>query len=308
MVELSGDALAGYRRFSLYNSPYPAHNRGHAIDLYPERAQANSLVSGTVCDIWRVDAPSKPYAADQDTVLAIELDSPRERFDLSPGAIARVLHVDPDVEPGETVVAGDALGRLIRSGFFPPWVDPHLHLELRSPDVDPRRARGSLPIDVGVEVEGVRWDGTGTVVECLPSAVVVDAPAHPALGEQFVALAAADGTPLDGGLIHYAGGGALGTDRDTSEPRRRGATVDDAQAPGDRVQPVSLSLLGCPIGTRYGRHVRWADVAVFANGEQITGLSLFAARDRAGVKLVWPAHDLAVSDEVAVELTLGDAD
>lgn len=181
--------------------------------------------------------------------------------------------------------------------------------------MDPRRARGSLPIDIGVEVEGVRWDGTGTVIECLPSAVVLDAPAHPAPGERFVALAAADGTPLDGGLMHYAGGGALGVDASDAERQHDCADPHDSESSIDGTDPASLSLLGCPIGTTDGRHVRWADVAVLANGEQITGLSLFAARDRAGVKLVWPDHDLTVGDEVAVELTatddpvtLGDAD
>jgi hypothetical protein len=294
MVEVPGDALANYRRFSLYNSPYPAHDRGCAIDLYPAGELVVAPVSGTVRDVWRVGAPSRPDAADRDTVLAIELDRPRERFGLPPGAIARILHVDPVVDPGETVGAGDALGRLVNSGFFAPWVDPHLHLEFRGPDVDPRRARGSLPVEVGLEVEGVRWDGTGTVLERLPSAVVLDAPAHPAPGEQFVALAAADGTPLDGGLVHYAGGGALGADAGDAG---RTSTLDGR---------ASLSLLDCPIGTAEGRQVRWADVAVLANGEQITGLSLFAARDRAGVKLVWPDHDLAVGDEVTIDLVPTD--
>ncbi|MEM2146534.1 MAG: hypothetical protein QW279_14325, partial [Candidatus Jordarchaeaceae archaeon] len=40
---------------------------------------------------------------------------------------------------------GDCMGKLIRSGFFNFWTDPHIHVEVRDP-ADAIRARGSYPI------------------------------------------------------------------------------------------------------------------------------------------------------------------
>ncbi|MFB6177648.1 MAG: hypothetical protein ABEI99_10975, partial [Halobaculum sp.] len=49
-VSLPQAVVDRYRRFSLYNSPYPAHDRGHGIDLYPETNVGVSLVAGEVLD------------------------------------------------------------------------------------------------------------------------------------------------------------------------------------------------------------------------------------------------------------------
>jgi len=60
-----------YERFSLYNSPYPAHDRGRAIDLY-SGTDVPSPVSGTMLDTRTVDCPSRPYAVDHDHLLLID--------------------------------------------------------------------------------------------------------------------------------------------------------------------------------------------------------------------------------------------
>ncbi|MFB6171264.1 MAG: hypothetical protein ABEJ23_01940 [Haloarculaceae archaeon] len=270
-VSLAPEALAPYPRFSLYNSPYPAHDRGCAIDLYPDADVAPSPVAGEVLDTRTTRAPPKPYAAEHDYLVLIDAGE----------YVARVLHVQPSVAAGDRVRVGDPLGRLVRSGYFAPWVDDHVHLGFREPDANHYRASGSLPVSPAVPVTGVPWDGAGTVVETGETYAVLDAPGHPAPGERYAAIAAADGTPLDGGLVHYGGGGALADD------------------PGDGVErPVSL--LGRRVGTARGRTVEWADVAVLANGERVTGLSLACGRDALGAKLVCPDHDLAVGDRVAV--------
>jgi len=280
VVILPADVLSRYPRFSLYNSPYPAHDAGCAVDLYPDdrsddgrSRSAPAPVAGEVLDVRTVRAPSRPYAAADEHLVLVDTGT----------HVARILHVDPSVEPGERVSVGDPLGRLVRSGYFAPWVDNHLHLGFRERDANPYRASGSLPLDPDVDVEGVDWDGTGTVVETGETYVRLDAPTHPAPGERFAAVAAADGTPLDGGLVHYAGGGAL---------------VSGSSATGTDERP--LSLLGTEVGVADGRDVTWADVAVRANGERTTGLSLFAAREQFGAKVVVPDHGFAVGDRVEV--------
>lgn len=267
MVALSEEVLMNYVTLSLYNSPYPAHDDGSAIDLYPASG-APSPVAGEVLDTHTVRAPSKPYAAEHDHLIVIDAGV----------HLARVLHVDPSVEPGERVEIGEELGETVRSGYFAPWVDNHLHVGFREPDVDPYRASGSLPVSLDIGVTPVTWEGTGTVVERAETYVVLEEPVHPSPGETFAGIAASGGV-LDGGLPHYSGGGLLG-----------GASG-------------TVWLAGNRVGTASGRTVAWDGVEVFANDTAVTGLSLALHRDRLGVKLVsWDGIPVGVGEQVQVEV------
>ncbi|WP_435123924.1 hypothetical protein [Halobaculum sp. D14] len=279
-VSLPAAVLRQYRRFSLYNSPYPAHDRGRAVDLYPDGDVAASPVAGEVIDTRTVGCPDRPYAADSDHLILVDTGD----------RVARLLHVDPAVTAGDRVAVGDPLGELVRSGFFGQWVDNHLHLEFRDADRNPYRASGSLPLRAAVDVEPVAWDGAGTVVDVGPTHARLDAPGRPDTAEDsFAAVAADDGRPLDGGLPHYSAGGIFG----------------DAESADD------VSLFGRRVGDAAGRDVAWADVDVLANGDRVTGLSLFATREATvGAKLVTrpDAGDptFRVGDEVTVTVRPSD--
>ncbi|MUW15120.1 hypothetical protein GJ633_10970 [Halorubrum sp. CBA1125] len=285
-VTLPSDVLARYRRFSRFNSPYPAHDDGRAIDLYPEGSTGTSPVSGVVRETRTVGCPDRSYAVDEDHLIVVDLDDHWcRRAGTEPGTVARLLHVDPEISAGERVAVGDSLGTTVRSGFFRRWVDDHVHLGFRGPGVDVLRASGSLPVEAGVDVEPVGWDGTGTVVERGPAHVVLDAPTHPDPGRSFAAIASDDGIPLDGGLIHYAGGGAFE------------ALSGDA----------AVRLLGALVGRGAGRGLTWEPVDVLANGDRVVGLSLFAARDGGyGAKVVCPNREFAVGERVSVAIEPSD--
>lgn len=276
-VSLGPDVLFQYRRFTLYNSPYAAHDRGCAVDLYPAGDRVPSPVAGEVRDVRRVEAPPKPYAADHDYLLLIDTGT----------HVARLLHVDPIVEPGESVALGDPLGDLVRAGFFAPWVPNHIHLGFRPYEANAYRAAGSLPVSVTIDVEPLSWDGTGTVVERGETWARLDSPAHPAPGERFVGLGSG-GAVLDGGFPHYAYGGVLG---------REGHS--DASSEGVN-QPVEIA--GTRIGTAAGRTVVWDDWSVLANGEPVTGIALTCARDAFGIKLVGKDIGLETGEEVTVSV------
>nr|WP_089883641.1 hypothetical protein [Halogeometricum limi] len=270
MVTVPESVLRRYRRFSLYNSPYPAHDRGCAIDLYPASNEGLSPVSGEVLETRTVRAPPKPYAHGDEFLILVDAGD----------YVARILHVDPDVEAGETVEVGDSLGQMIRSGFFAPWVANHVHVGFRRHDQNLRRATGSLPAVADAPVEPLAWDGTGTVVETAATYALLDSPVHPNPGETFAGIGTDDGRVLDGGFAHYAAGGVL-------------TAGDDG--------PVSF--LGHRVGDATGRNVPWRDIDVLANGERITGLSLFSGLDpEFGAKLVCPGHEFAVGDEVRVRV------
>jgi hypothetical protein len=278
-VRLSATQLAPYRRFSLYNSPYVAHDDGSAVDLYPH-ADADTVpspVAGEVLDTRTVRAPPQPYAEPEDHLVLVDTGA----------YVARLLHVEPSVAPGETVARGDPLGRPVRAGFFAPWVPNHLHLEFRPHGADPYRASGSLRLAVDVDVTPLPWDGTGTVVEAGKTWARLDSPSHPAPGEGFAGLRVeTDGNSvgvLDGGLPHYDGGGLLG-------PRE-----------GDGGGIVRLA--GQRVGTATGRDVTWDDVDIVANGEPVRGIACYADREDSGVKLVGREVDLAVGEDVSVTIS-----
>ncbi|OVE83820.1 hypothetical protein [Natronolimnobius baerhuensis] len=287
-ITLSQAVLSQYARFSLYNSPYPAHDAGCAIDLYPgtlrdgRTTTAPSPISGVVRETKTVRAPSKPYAPDHDHLILLEPTDPADVAvaDSLEELTIRILHVDPTVEAGDAVSRGDSLGRLVRAGFFAPWVDNHLHVGIRGPDQNPYRASGSLPLEVGVDLYPLEWDGTGTVVETGETYAVLDAPENSQPDGTFVGIASDAGGVLDGGVPHYDGGGLLG---------------------GPDASTVSLN--GDRLGTGDGRTIDWDDVTVTANGEPITGLSFFCARDdNFGAKLICPERSLECGEDVRVRV------
>jgi hypothetical protein len=145
-------------------------------------------------------------------------------------------------------------------------------------------------VTLGVDPDPLAWDGRGRVAERGETWVRLDAPAPDGAGG-WTGLGAAGPAPvvLDGGLPHYAGGGALG---------------DGPDGP--------LSLLGTVVADRTGRRVAWREVEVrvaVAGGDpaRVVGLSLFLVRDgRTGVKLVAPEHDATVGDAVRVSVAPGE--
>ena len=277
VVSIDADVLSRYAALSRFNSPYPAHDDGRAVDLYPTTG-APSPVAGEVVETLKTRAPDRPGAEAHDYLIVVDTGD----------HLARLLHVEPAVEPGDRVAVGDSLGRTIRSGYFAPWVDDHVHLGFRPRDADPVRASGSLRVELDAEVEPVAWDGRGTVVERGDTYVVLDAPGHPAPGERFVGVAADGGGVIDGGLPHYDGGGLLG-----------GAADADGR----------VTVAGQPVGHADGGLVTWDDVEVLANGSRVTGLSFACHRDRLGAKLVsWDGVPADVGEEVVVEVRGVEAD
>ncbi|SFS66857.1 hypothetical protein [Halostagnicola kamekurae] len=374
-VTLTESILARYERFSLYNSPYPAHDGGRAIDLYPETlaggrtTDAPSPISGTVLETRAVSAPSKPYAPEHDHLVVLEIgdetgiEGANESADSSgidtgsrtsgaddPASVgksdellARILHVEPEVEVGDRVRAGESLGTLVRSGFFAPWVDNHLHVGFRRSDQNPVRASGSLPLEIsaGVDITPLEWDGTGTVVDVGDTYAILDSPTHPNPGASFAGIRADGGGVLDGGLPHYDGGGILepgggtlefssaesgaiqpngsttagddGNDGDANDTGDASDTDDandtsdagDVHDIGRRTHGIErgVSLNGDRLGTSSGRTIAWDELVVTVDGEAITGLSLFFARDADfGAKLVCPDRSFAVGQRVSVRV------
>lgn len=290
MVRLPAASLAPFAAFTCYNSPYSAHDDASAIDLYPPDASAPSPVAGEVVACHRVRAPRRPYAREFDYVIAIDTGAGDHPLHLEDGtaAVARVLHVEPQVSVGDRVDRGESLGRPLRAGFFAPWVANHLHVDVRPPSTDLRRAGGAVSLSVEADVAGIPWDGRGRVVATGRTFAELAVDTDAATDAAWVGLAGDDGGVLDGGLPHYDHGGRI--------DRLLGNRVD-----GPAHEPVRL--LGTLVGTARGPTITWDPVRVLVNDRTVTGLSLFCARPSTfRVKLVGRGHGLSVGDEATVEV------
>jgi murein DD-endopeptidase MepM/ murein hydrolase activator NlpD len=158
--------------FSFFNSPYPAHRLSSGVDIYPGGdfgEAAVSPVNGEVSLIRKVRAPKGRTFKDHghDTVVLLTSDNNPER-------VIKVLHIEPTVSVGDRIKQGDALGTIIRSGYFGYSTRPHIHLEIRRKS-DPLRARGGyvlnrlLDIDNDQQLENIE----GVVVRSLPEYTVL---------------------------------------------------------------------------------------------------------------------------------------
>lgn len=115
-------------RVSFFNSPWFAHRKGLAIDIYDGNfgAEALSPVNGEVLAIRHFQSPeSKRFESDpwEWAMLLIPFDNETVCF--------KILHVEPIVEEGEEVQIGTPIGKYIRNGYFEPWTGSHVHLEIR---------------------------------------------------------------------------------------------------------------------------------------------------------------------------------
>lgn len=131
---------------SFCNSPFPAHRDYGALDIYPADVKFNdevaSPVNGMIREVRRYCSPSlypnKPPIYEYLTLI---------ESDENPSVYVKIIHACPKVGVGDRVSVGDKIAVLIHSGYYPFWVDPHIHVELRSPG-DPVRASGSYNLGV----------------------------------------------------------------------------------------------------------------------------------------------------------------
>lgn len=192
-------------KFSFFNSPYPVHHMHAGIDVYPRcnfGGIAPSSVSGRVVETRRVRCPKGKHFKDcgfDYVILLRSLENPKR--------LIKILHVEPTVQRGDVVEPGDELGRLLRSGYFDFWTDPHLHIEVRKPS-DPLRVRGGFKFKSGIEIDNTVPVNKlrGKIVETKPEyslVVLEDELKHgvPVDVGGCVGL-------LDGGMPHYGYVGA----------------------------------------------------------------------------------------------------
>ncbi len=201
--------------YSVFNSPYPAHERGAAVDLYFNDGEALfPFEEGVVMDIRWYNAPrNRVDAMDKEPLILIQL---------SPTIVAKILHVYPKVRIGEHLFLGDPVGELIVSGFMYPWSEKHMHLEVR-PLWDPVRASGASNVRI---LRAISIPATsrieGTIIEKNKYYVLVKPESIVNEGLTPLVIRSGDNTySVDGGIPHYSYAGLI-----TSNTRNNGTVLN----------------------------------------------------------------------------------
>ncbi len=123
------------------SSPYPGHVQGGAIDIFGSRkfgSDVRSPVSGEVAIIDKSKVgiaryfESRPY----DYITVIRSDD----------VCVRILHVEPELEVGDTIEVGDMIGTYIRTPLLPFWSLPHAHVDVKDPE-DPISPQNVHPME-----------------------------------------------------------------------------------------------------------------------------------------------------------------
>jgi len=193
--------------YSFFNSPYIPHREGHAVDVYFLSNEALLPFDEVrVLEVKRVDTPvHRRDALNQDYLMILSLNSMY---------VVKTLHVEPRVKPGEKLVYGDPLGRLIISGYFLPWTEPHMHLEVRFTH-DRYRARGGVKLAIArhrfIPTQNARGL-EGVVSEVNNNYILLKS--YKTVGEGLTPLAfnIKDSVVyVEGGYPHYGYVGVLGT-------------------------------------------------------------------------------------------------
>lgn len=203
---------------SFFNSPWFAHRKGLAIDIYNGYfgTEALSPVNGTVFAIRRFQSPKSKYFESSPWEWAMLLNP----FD-NESVCFKLLHVEPIVEEGEEVKIGTPIGKYIRNGYFEPWTGPHVHLEIRrkKPSLNTMyRASGALHFESLIEPEAdldPAQELVGQVQQVDTHFISVEfgrEVKHSWTG--FSAKVRSNLCLIDGGFVYYNGfGGILGNTR-----------------------------------------------------------------------------------------------
>jgi len=200
---------------SFFNSPYYPHINFSAIDIYSGDRKFGELgfspVGGRITLIrpFRPPNPKTFRGSDRDWIIVVKCFS-------NPDLCVRILHLEPEVDVGEKVHVGDAIGRYLRTGHFDFWTDPHIHVEVRDPN-NVIRAKGGYPLTPIYESSLENCDFESLNDEELMEASMIGGNyilARPKLGlcriGNFWGLGCKIGESpglLDGGIPHYGYGG-----------------------------------------------------------------------------------------------------
>ncbi len=118
--------------FSFTNSPYYAHWKMSAVDIYPKGREILSPFSGKLIFYRNFHG---------EHISGFESD----------GEIIRILHLKPAMEIGDKFDYGDFLGYLQDSPTFRRWTDYHIHFEIRENE-NFLRARGVKKLNISKDI------------------------------------------------------------------------------------------------------------------------------------------------------------
>ena len=229
--------------FSVHNSPYPAHRRGAALDVYHDDAPF-PFEEGRVLEVRRFTPPPGCWER-EDYAILVGLG----------GVYAKFLHLKPGVRQGEVLGESESLGRPIMSSYLRPWSDPHYHLEVLGSRVPSQRF--AMPIHILYDVGRPNSENT-LIVEEVGKRYALCRLEH---GGNPAFMANGLPSAADAGIPHYQIEGTLG--------RRHGTVYLGGTAIGEVMLTLESSSVFKPLDFRLngkrgglGFYLNWEFVKV----------------------------------------------
>lgn len=163
--------------FSFYSSPYPAHRETKALDLTSGGERYDDMyspVSGEIIAIKKIPAPEFSKNLDDEYVTAILPEGSDHAL--------KIIHLEPSLDVGDYIDAGEKLGKLIRTEFFWKFNDPGIHMEIRKRD-DLFRTGGGMRFEPVLDpIEG-ETELTGKVTKRAEHYSIIEFPSSGTSGD-----------------------------------------------------------------------------------------------------------------------------
>lgn len=259
--------------FSFYSSPYPAHRETKALDLTSGGERYDDMyspVSGEIIAIKKIPKPEFSKNLDDEYVTAILPEGSDHAL--------KIIHLEPSLEVGDYVEAGERLGKLIRTEFFWKFNDPGIHMEIRKRD-DLFRTGGGMRFEPVLDpIEG-ETELTGKVTKRAEHYSIIEFPGSGMAGDITGLTCNVDSKNafLDCTYPYVDYGGVVGASNGT------------------------VSLNGTDIGTATDGIIRYSSFEFHVNDTKTDCISaVLSLRKRAELKVI-PAI-LRKGDKVDIEV------
>lgn len=242
--------------FSFTNSPYYAHKKLSAIDIYPPRGSKEAL-SPVEGEVWLIKAFKEDYA------IIIKFNEE---------TCVKILHVKPKLKVGDKIYLGDFIGEIVWSPFYNFWTDYHMHVEVR-PIKDPLRAKGGYELNISpllskMEInKNYKIFNSSFIVEEVKKRYILLKNKHQNLFFYSPLLVKAFNGCLEGGFFHYGHGALITLDEKLNAFKK--ASFNESNL-------IKLPFEAVIDYIKDGYvHFNFKKENIFINGEKYKGLSVY---------------------------------
>lgn len=290
---------------SFFTSPYAPHLFGKAVDVSTSDefgVEFYSPVSGVVVKVVKVFTGLGPYSK-YDYVIFLKVMN----------SYVKLMHIRPEVRPGDSISLGDVIGTYIRSNYFSYHHLPHAHIEVtKHLTLRPLKSLNIHPSDEFMKVIRSKYYDDSTELKLEVLKICKDFTLCRALNNP---LATVGGVPMVPQGELGVGVGYLGLIHLSQKPPKHGEVFFLGKRVGyvvrigewysilsrEKVSSFSDWFLRTTSIGNISRNDGWYGSKVYVNGREVEGVEFLVGGD-CNVKIVG-STGLKTGDKVVLSLS-----